>query len=211
MDRASRIRLARIARRLSQGELARRLDVSQSAVARWEARATSRPSAPRTSLVAELARVLEVPVEWLEGGTRDVPLHLRALLDAHGSSEPPPSRQRSTAVDASRRSIPQAIAVMHSTLSGSGAAVHRIGCRTMAPTLETGDWVLCARAVCAPTNRGIFLIEERGAVFPARVSRVAPIEGMWTLTFDNVHEAERRVRTADIKLLGRILSRLLPL
>ena len=166
MDRASRIRLARIARRLSQGELARRLDVSQSAVARWEARATSRPSAPRTSLVAELARVLEVPVEWLEGGTRDVPLHLRALLDVHGSSEPPPSRQRSTAVDASRRSIPQAIAVMHSTLSGSGAAVHRIGCRTMAPTLETGDWVLCARAVCAPMSdrQGGYADREPAAV-----------------------------------------------
>jgi len=64
MDLADRIAKARKSRKLSQTQLATVLGVSRGACGQWEA-GFSPPSSKR---LADLARVLEVPYEWLATG-----------------------------------------------------------------------------------------------------------------------------------------------
>lgn len=59
-----RIRLARKAARLNQGELADRLGVTQPTVANWEAGVHD----PRQLVLGKLARSLDVSLGWLAGG-----------------------------------------------------------------------------------------------------------------------------------------------
>lgn len=59
-----RIRRARKSLGLAQGDLARRLEVSQPTVANWEADAHN----PRQLMLAKLAHALEVSLGWLAGG-----------------------------------------------------------------------------------------------------------------------------------------------
>ncbi|MEO1252625.1 MAG: helix-turn-helix domain-containing protein [Pseudomonadota bacterium] len=61
-----RIRLARKEAGLSQAELARRIGVSQPAIATWE----SGVHDPRKVVLAKLADALSTPLEWLAAGAR---------------------------------------------------------------------------------------------------------------------------------------------
>jgi len=61
-----RIRLARKARHLNQADLASLVGVSQPAVANWE----SGVHDPRRLMLAKLADVLEVSLDWLASGAR---------------------------------------------------------------------------------------------------------------------------------------------
>ncbi len=61
-----RIKQARKAQGLSQADLARRLGVSQPAVANWE----SGVHDPRRLMLAALAEALETPLDWLSAGDR---------------------------------------------------------------------------------------------------------------------------------------------
>ena len=61
-----RIKQARKAHGLSQADLARRLGVSQPAIANWE----SGIHDPRRLMLAKLADVLEAPLDWLAAGDR---------------------------------------------------------------------------------------------------------------------------------------------
>ena len=49
---------------LTQAELARRLEIDQSTVAKWE----TGPNAPRTAIMKRLADVLDVSIAWLVAG-----------------------------------------------------------------------------------------------------------------------------------------------
>lgn len=60
----TRIREARTQRGWSQADLARRMNVAQPTVSGWEAGR----KAPRTNLMARLARILGVSFEWLTTG-----------------------------------------------------------------------------------------------------------------------------------------------
>ena len=62
---ADRIRLARRFAKLSQAELAGRLDVAPSAVAQWESPHGTRP---RIEKFSALAAAMGVPVDWLLTG-----------------------------------------------------------------------------------------------------------------------------------------------
>lgn len=63
-----RIRQARKSRGLSQADLARRIGVSQPAIANWE----SGIHDPRRLTLAKLAETLEAPLDWLAAGDRSV-------------------------------------------------------------------------------------------------------------------------------------------
>lgn len=63
-----RIKQARKARGLSQADIARRVGVSQPAIANWE----SGVHDPRRLMLAKLAEVLEAPLDWLAAGDRSV-------------------------------------------------------------------------------------------------------------------------------------------
>ncbi len=67
---ASRIREARLARGLSQSELAERVRVSQPTIAHWEQGA----HAPRQMAMSRLAEALGVSAAWLTGDPRSAPL-----------------------------------------------------------------------------------------------------------------------------------------
>jgi transcriptional regulator with XRE-family HTH domain len=71
MGLALRIRKARRIAVLSQQELARRLEVTRSAVSNWEADAGVSPATDR---LVELARVLHVSFEWLATGRGEMRL-----------------------------------------------------------------------------------------------------------------------------------------
>lgn len=62
---ALRIRSARQSARLTQAELATRLNLSRSAIAQWE---SASGSAPSTTNLASLALALECSFEWLATG-----------------------------------------------------------------------------------------------------------------------------------------------
>ena len=62
---ALRVRSARQSARLTQAELAARLNLSRSAVAQWE---SASGSAPSTTNLASLALALECSFEWLATG-----------------------------------------------------------------------------------------------------------------------------------------------
>jgi transcriptional regulator with XRE-family HTH domain len=66
-----RIRQARRQARLSQAALAKRLAVTSSAVAQWEARGRVRPTVRH---LIEIAEVTRVPFEWLATGRRQARL-----------------------------------------------------------------------------------------------------------------------------------------
>lgn len=72
-----RIKEARKAQGFSQADLARRLGVSQPAVANWE----SGVHDPRRLMLAALAEALETPLEWLAAGDRSA-----AESDKHGAA-----------------------------------------------------------------------------------------------------------------------------
>lgn len=61
-----RVRIARKAQNLNQAELAARLGVTQPAVANWE----SGQHDPRRLVLAKLASVLDVSLDWLAAGAR---------------------------------------------------------------------------------------------------------------------------------------------
>lgn len=63
-----RIKQARKTHGLSQADLARRVGVSQPAIANWE----SGVHDPRRLMLAKLAEVLEAPLDWLAAGDRSV-------------------------------------------------------------------------------------------------------------------------------------------
>ncbi len=63
-----RIKQARKSHGLSQVDLARRVGVSQPAIANWE----SGVHDPRRLMLAKLAEVLEAPLDWLAAGDRSV-------------------------------------------------------------------------------------------------------------------------------------------
>ena len=63
-----RIRQTRKARGFSQADLARRVGVSQPAIANWE----SGIHDPRRLMLAKLAEALETPLDWLAAGDRSV-------------------------------------------------------------------------------------------------------------------------------------------
>jgi transcriptional regulator with XRE-family HTH domain len=63
-----RIRQARKSSGMSQADLARRLGVSQPAIANWE----SGLHDPRRLMLAKLAAALESPLDWLAAGDRSV-------------------------------------------------------------------------------------------------------------------------------------------
>lgn len=72
-----RIKEARKGQGLSQADLARRLGVSQPAVANWE----SGVHDPRRLMLAALAEALETPLDWLAAGDRSA-----AESDKHGAA-----------------------------------------------------------------------------------------------------------------------------
>ena len=72
-----RIRQARKSRGLSQADLARRIGVTQPAIANWE----SGVHDPRRLTLAKLADALESPLDWLAAGDRSV-----AESDKHASA-----------------------------------------------------------------------------------------------------------------------------
>ena len=63
-----RIKRARKSRGFSQADLARRVGVSQPAIANWE----SGVHDPRRLMLAKLADALEAPLDWLAAGDRSV-------------------------------------------------------------------------------------------------------------------------------------------
>jgi len=63
-----RIKQARKARNMSQADVARRVGVSQPAIANWE----SGVHDPRRLMLAKLAEILEAPLDWLAAGDRSV-------------------------------------------------------------------------------------------------------------------------------------------
>jgi len=63
-----RIRQARKSRGLSQADLARRIGVSQPAIANWE----SGVHDPRRMTLAKLAETLDAPLDWFAAGDRSV-------------------------------------------------------------------------------------------------------------------------------------------
>lgn len=63
-----RIKQARKSRGFSQADLARRVGVSQPAIANWE----SGVHDPRRLMLAKLAEALEAPLDWLAAGDRSV-------------------------------------------------------------------------------------------------------------------------------------------
>jgi transcriptional regulator with XRE-family HTH domain len=65
MNRPDRIRIARRRAGFSQDVLARRVGVQRSAVANWESASGSNPSSTNFE---RLARILDVPYEWLATG-----------------------------------------------------------------------------------------------------------------------------------------------
>ena len=65
---ADRIRMARRSARLSQAELAERLNVASSAVAQWEG---PRGTTPRIEKLPVIAAALGVSVEWLLTGREE--------------------------------------------------------------------------------------------------------------------------------------------
>jgi transcriptional regulator with XRE-family HTH domain len=65
---ADRIRQARRASKLSQAELADRLDVASSAVAQWE---SPHGTTPRIEKIPALATAIGVSVDWLLTGRSD--------------------------------------------------------------------------------------------------------------------------------------------
>ena len=69
MNIGERITALRKERNISQSELARRLDVSRQAVSKWEQGSSS----PDTAKLIDLAKILEVEVEYLATGTKPEP------------------------------------------------------------------------------------------------------------------------------------------
>ena len=69
MNIGERITALRKERNISQSELARRLDVSRQAVSKWEQGSSS----PDTAKLIDLAKILEVEVEYLATGVHPEP------------------------------------------------------------------------------------------------------------------------------------------
>ena len=64
MTLRDRLRGRRKSLGLSQAEIARRLGIDQSTVAKWE----TGPNSPRTAVMQRLAEVLDVSIAWLLAG-----------------------------------------------------------------------------------------------------------------------------------------------
>lgn len=71
MSLAKRIRTARIARGLSQAELAEQMNVTRSACSQWELLRGA--TVPRGRRIEQLAVILGVTVEWLTTGREPRP------------------------------------------------------------------------------------------------------------------------------------------
>ena len=87
-----RIRTARLGVRLTQAELARRLNVTRTAVVNWES-ATNR-SRPSSERLEEICRQTNVAWEWLATGRGPTSLSIDSILAADAELIDDPTERR---------------------------------------------------------------------------------------------------------------------
>lgn len=148
----ARIRYARKAARLTQGEVAEALGISRVSVTQWEMEGKSRPESER---IPALAKLLNTTTDWLLNGDGAPPRQLNAKLSLVSSFDPdapdetpdPDARSAKSSTGHGRHLTPGAIAEIEVRGGAGGGGVVTQGVTSDGRTTYSADvvraeWIL---------------------------------------------------------------------
>ncbi|SBV94046.1 putative Repressor protein CI [uncultured Alphaproteobacteria bacterium] len=213
---------------LSQGELGQRVGVSQQAIDQLESGATKRPR-----YVADLARELDVSIEWLQGKTEErgqgyLPQFLNPSTPTTTSRIPEVDVRggmggggvvalevnhvdewgNSMAADNVRATWELPNDYLRHELRVAPAKAYLIEVRgdSMSPTLETGDRVMIDTADTVPAPGGVFALFDGLGVVVKRLEHVPMSDPpIIKIISDNPHHGIYERTLEEIRIIGRAI------
>ncbi|WP_367647413.1 helix-turn-helix domain-containing protein [Ruegeria arenilitoris] len=157
-----RLRLARLAKGISQGELASAIGVSRTAIGQWELNGVQ----PSLERLDEVSRFLDVKPEWIAFGVSDTPDSSEANFVEVDEVEFGQSHNEVFPKQVWK--LPFGFVTHELMISDSSPIIFRVSNNAMAPELTSGDRVIVDRGQSV-IDGGLLLIWNKVAACVARV------------------------------------------